>query len=555
MTILDTFYLLFKTDANGAKSDVAALDKQLDELEKKGRKRSDDENKRFKELEKQRKDLIDQLKEQQRETDKLDQSFQSMISSAVGAVTAYASFGALKTGLIDANRLNASLAILGRTTGQNAGEIKAYGAALEQTGGKAEDLYAFIQSQALYAAQHRTPLPPTGDYITRLHNAVKNLPPGQALTYLQQIPGAVALAPLLELSDDKFNAAIAGGHATAKLRDADEQAALANQEAYARTRQAFDTLATEIDTNLLKAINKVNDALTGLAQSLQGHPNIALGTGVLAAGAASVGSWWASAKIWQGIKSLFGAGAATEAAATGGLGTIALGGAAIAGTAYAGLSLEERAILALGDYFGLKRRASGKPTPTSFSGRQRIMDFWISQGYSPGAAAGWTANAQAESRFNPLALNGSHVGLYQWSSERRARILSATGIDVAGASLDDQLKAAAWEAKTYGLGAGSVPDNAAASAALISNRFEVPSLTQAGLAAEAANRARIAVSYGVPGSAGSVADGAKAISIKTGDIHIQTQATDAPGIARAFGDELKSQIRMAMSNFDDGVQY
>jgi hypothetical protein len=44
MTVLDTFYLLFKTDAPGAKAEAAALDKQLDELEKKGKKRSEDES-------------------------------------------------------------------------------------------------------------------------------------------------------------------------------------------------------------------------------------------------------------------------------------------------------------------------------------------------------------------------------------------------------------------------------------------------------------------------------------------------------------------------------
>ncbi|OWK42471.1 hypothetical protein FRUB_04549 [Fimbriiglobus ruber] len=41
--------------------------------------------------------------------------------------------------------------------------------------------------------------------------------------------------------------------------------------------------------------------------------------------------------------------------------------------------------------------------------------------------------------------------------------------------------------------------------------------------------------------------------MKIDNITIQTQASDSAGIAREVGVELKNQIRMAMSNFDDGV--
>ncbi|MHC5541180.1 hypothetical protein ACYOEI_23405, partial [Singulisphaera rosea] len=120
MTVLDTFYLLFKTDIpKEAGADISKLDKQLDELGKKGKKRTEDENKQYDVLKKRRKELLDETKQQQRETDKLRDSFTGMIESAVGAATAYVTFSALKAGLVDANKLNASLAILGKTTGQN----------------------------------------------------------------------------------------------------------------------------------------------------------------------------------------------------------------------------------------------------------------------------------------------------------------------------------------------------------------------------------------------------------------------------------------------------
>lgn len=49
------------------------------------------------------------------------------------------------------------------------------------------------------------------------------------------------------------------------------------------------------------------------------------------------------------------------------------------------------------------------------------------------------------------------------------------------------------------------------------------------------------------------AAGNNSVSIKTGDIHVNTQAADADGIAAAIGASLKSNLRGAMSNWDDGV--
>ncbi|WP_238602481.1 phage tail tip lysozyme [Fimbriiglobus ruber] len=204
----------------------------------------------------------------------------------------------------------------------------------------------------------------------------------------------------------------------------------------------------------------------------------------------------------------------------------------------------------------LKGGGSKSPAPViGGSSRDQVISFWQSQGYSPGAAAGWAANAQAESSFNPSASNGTHFGIYQWSAARRAKIKAALGIDVATASLQDQLRAAAWEAGNMGLGPNALPDNAGQSAAAISNRFEVPSLTAGGLASEAAKRAAIANSYGaVPSipSLGASTPG-RNTNVKIDNITIQTQASDSAGIAREVGVELKNQIRMAMSNFDDGV--
>jgi hypothetical protein len=43
------------------------------------------------------------------------------------------------------------------------------------------------------------------------------------------------------------------------------------------------------------------------------------------------------------------------------------------------------------------------------------------------------------------------------------------------------------------------------------------------------------------------------ISVNVGDVTIETQSTDAQGIASIFSDSLETQIKHAISNFDDGV--
>jgi hypothetical protein len=53
--------------------------------------------------------------------------------------------------------------------------------------------------------------------------------------------------------------------------------------------------------------------------------------------------------------------------------------------------------------------------------------------------------------------------------------------------------------------------------------------------------------------ANSFKSSARNTSVQTGDIIVQTQATDAEGIAREVGGSLNSQMRAAVDNFDDGV--
>lgn len=548
--ILDTFEILFSTSAKKAREEVVALDKELGDLEKKGKKRSDEENKHYQELSKKRKELLDDLKVQQRETDKLGDSFQNMATNAIGAVTAFATFQGLKNTLIDVNKLNAALAISGDTLGLNVQQLKQYAAAIDKVGGNGQEFEQFVISQAQQNKAKLLPVIQPAQWIDRIRNAGSL---GRAFALQSGVP--LSALELTDKNQGEFNQALQFGKTQAASFDKNAQkAALENQGAAAATQQVLGNLATQINTRFTSAVTMFNDGVQSFISMFSGHPGAALAAGV---GTGVFGGWTVK-KIASSIFSLFKSSPATGAAATG-EGAAGLGLSGIAGILAAGAAIGSSAWYLLGKEQNFINRTFSKPSssPTSTSARQKIMDFWKSKGYGSGAAAGWTANAQAESSFNPLATNAGHVGLYQWSPARRAAIFAGTGIDVATASLDDQLKAAAWEASHMGLSPGNVPNDPRASAALISNKYEVPSLTASGLAAEARKRAQIASGYGLSftsDTAGLTASG-KTVNVKIDDVNVNTQATDAAGIATAVSGELKNQIRLAMSNFDDGVNY
>src|ERR1700684_659048 len=109
MTVLDTFYLLFKSDAKGAQADVAALDKQISALAAKGKSRNEAEVKELQALRKQRAEALRDIKDQTKATDELGGSFVKMVESGAQAATAFLALGAIKSGVLDATRLNSTL--------------------------------------------------------------------------------------------------------------------------------------------------------------------------------------------------------------------------------------------------------------------------------------------------------------------------------------------------------------------------------------------------------------------------------------------------------------
>src|SRR4051794_19835053 len=150
MTVLDTFYLLFKNDAKQTQADIAALEKQIESLKDKGKKRSEQESKDLKEAVTRHKELARGLKETTDQQERLGQSFVKTIESAASAGTALFAFGAIKNGVKNVTDFNSALRVTAGILSQNGSALASFAAAAEHAGGTQEGALGAYQSLFQY---------------------------------------------------------------------------------------------------------------------------------------------------------------------------------------------------------------------------------------------------------------------------------------------------------------------------------------------------------------------------------------------------------------------
>ena len=266
MTIVDTFYLLFRTDSTGTKKDIADLEKQIDSLTLKGKKRTDAEDVALKNATKRHKELTSELKEQTKQTDQLGDSFAKTIESGVAALTGFATFSGLKSGILDAQQFNRELAIQSKISGQNATELKAYGAAYESAGGSAEGFLNLIKSATAIAAQAGRPLRNIRELFDYIRADIRGLPLEQAQLKLQTQYGLpVESLAFFEQSDKDYRNAIRQGHELAQATAEDTQKADAFGQAWSHVSQALESDFTHLGSDLFPSLTK---SMEDSAQSL-----------------------------------------------------------------------------------------------------------------------------------------------------------------------------------------------------------------------------------------------------------------------------------------------
>jgi len=519
-----TFYLMFKNNAKETEKDVV----KLGETTKKTKK---------------------EIKDTKDETNQLGRAFTDAVENGGRALAAYVSFNAMKNGIVNTQQFNRELTINSKLWGQNANEIAAWGAAVKQAGGSEQGLFSWYQGVRQQNAALGRSAKPIGQIMEHIAGQVKGMDPANAqrifAMYGLSDPGAQAL--LMGSAEDRKRAITEMEQLTKNTQDG----AAASQE--------FGTSWDKLTTSLTKFWTAVNSIiLPPLAQLFNGLTsffNMISENGPASAGffgimtVATIAFSAAIGKLAIGFLALSSAALSTIPAIVGVMAPIL---AAVGIGAAAGYGL----------YKGGKWLANGITYDGPASGgvdSSSAMNYLMSKhGLSSAQAAGIVANMQAESggKAGAIGDGGRARGLFQWHPDRQAKILAGTGIDVTKASWAQQMDAAMWELKTrpeHGAFMGAKTPFDAAS--IFSQRFEVP----AGGIGEAMKRGNMAMqiagstpfasqtSFGGGGKGGT--------NVSVGEVTVNTQATDAAGIAQSIGGELQRQIQNIFSQNNDAVAY
>lgn len=198
-----------------------------------------------------------------------------------------------------------------------------------------------------------------------------------------------------------------------------------------------------------------------------------------------------------------------------------------------------------------------------------VRDKLVKMGWSPEQSAGITGSFMQESSLDPNATNtqSGAYGIGQWLAPRRADFKKWSGHDIKGSSLDEQLAFFQFEVtqgkeKAAGakLRAASTADDAAK---VHAQSYERPGADEANIprrqqlaeqiAASTRQDNAIAIAQTPSGAPASLTNDNSKTSTSTstttvGTINVNTQATDAPGIAAAIGPSVEKYSSSMQAN-------
>lgn len=512
MTAVEEFFLLFKSNTKDAQRDIKQLDAQIADLATKGKKRSDEETKQLNELRKQRQTATQDLQDQSKAVGDLDTSFSRLALGGLKVLGIAFGLKELKEGISRAVDFNATVEKTAKLTGISARELAVWNGVVATAGGNpgSTDYLNFItQLNAKYAELG------VNDRVRKVNEELFQLS-----DYFRQLESASqgssqSVAAFAGIGTDLWLAMKDGKEVLKEYIKQQEKISGVTDESAASAFR-FKQQMANINTETTKLFTQ-----TPLAEAFAAALDIV-------------------------VKGFLGIGAAISAAFNNPFGRFVLEMIGKLGS--------------IGGGFG-----QTDTTPVSPKAINNASDesraFWRSLGYKDKDVAALLANESGESGFNAGAVgdNGQARGIFQWHPDRRSRILAATGIDVSNASHAEQLKAAAWELEHTGTASRLRNANSIEDKSAVLTAYEAPA--NAGYQAYA--RGQVANSYyaqmmqngqGILNSADaapSVTGGNKSITV--GSITINSQATDANGLAKDLHEALSRQFASTSAAIDDGL--
>ncbi len=307
MTILDTFFILFKSNSQDVLKGMTEVEKKSKETEK-------------------------SLKNSNEQADALGKSFVKMVESGAAVAGAWAGFQVIKSGVVDITNYNAKLEQTARLSGLSAQNLKILAQASAEAGG--DRAGAISNLLAIQASLQNNGLPGIGDpikWLQTLRQNMKGMSTGQKNARLDAI-GLTDSGLRFQASaatDQEFNHYLESSKKLASTSPQDFQRAFSTVDTRAEAEAAIGKAEQTIATSLIPAINRLTAVMTGgiLAAGGSLAGSLGLGAGVIAAKGA-----WGAIKGGVALRALGLAGSSgggTAAAAE----AVNLGGAGFAGEA------------------------------------------------------------------------------------------------------------------------------------------------------------------------------------------------------------------------------
>jgi uncharacterized protein YukE len=579
-----------KKTEDGLKSIEETAEKTAEELEnvelglKKIRENADKAAKEFESHQKRAAYMVTQVRDQ--------------ILGLVAAFTAGKGFSSF---LSDVTQTDAVAGRLAKNIGMSADQLTAWEAIVTQTGGTAEGAAGSLQGlvsqfQQLSLTGQSAVVPyfravgvaiadsagkmrPMKDILLDLADRFSVMDPARAQAFGAAmgidyntvnvlIKGRGAITALLA-EQEKL------GHANKK----DTDAAIARQAAWRALIQSATDLGRKILTDLTPALEQMMSALKAFGEWAHRHPRIieaafaAITAAVLAlSGAMVIGL---AGTAITALITAFGALGTAVTVAAGPIG-VAIAGLSIAGYAlvkhwdaishwwdnlWGKMSDAPKQVGNNGDISKLMGKMSDAPKQVGNNGD---ISKLMGMGWTKEQATGIVANFVQESGGNPNAVgdSGSAYGLGQWHSDRQANFAKFAGHSIQTSTRDEQLAFANYELR-YGTeqNAGRRLMQTATSegaASVVSQYYERP----AAKIVEIARRSGIAKM--LEKGTDNLVQSANAAPVHhtsntsnsshtetniNGPITIQTQATDAPGIARSIGQAIEQYSFVTQGNY------
>jgi hypothetical protein len=388
---------------------------------------------------------------------------------------------------------------------------------------------------------------------------------------------ARVVAAMMGITDEgAFNLAKRGAAGMEEQRRA--QAALAEEfqrvaKRAEEMRQKLDALSNRFDAIKIRIFEIVLPALEDLVGWLDAHKEdiakwfedavkrIEEFAKSANKAADSVGGWQTILVALIGLKLLsFTANLIGMAGALGRVGSAlgmigTLGGPALKVLGPLGLLLHSDDLNKGEDEELARRKANANPTVlagNTASRQQFLLSKLKADGYTDAQAAGIIGSLMQESGLNPGAVNpkSGAAGIAQWLGSRKSGFASRYGHDLSKSTFEEQVDYMLWELRNTEKRSGNLlrrAPNADMAAQIHAWEYERPGTAEANIAARMRYAQSVLATYGggsamaaaqLPSAARApsapVAAPGNSVSSEThiGVINVQTQATDANGIAK-----------------------